>query len=253
MGAFIWYELIADDVDAAAAFYGDVMGWRVADGGVPGMDYRIFHAPDGDAVGGLLARPPVMADGGRWFGYVRVDDADAAVARVVDGGGACLMPATTIPQAGRIALLTDPHGTPFYVMDPVADDSTAFQNSTDARPGHMVWNELTAPDDDAAITFYAQQFGWRQVGAMPMGELGDYRFIHDGPTCIGAVMGPVPGTVPGWQFYTLVPDIDAALARIVAAGGQPLQGPDEIPGGSFSLVAQDPWGVRFGLVGDRRP
>ncbi|WP_288409715.1 VOC family protein [uncultured Sphingomonas sp.] len=75
-GDFIWYELLTRDIDAAAAFYGDVIGWTVQDSGMPGMDYRLFVAPDGTMVGGLMAMPGGMPDP-IWLGYVAVDDVDA--------------------------------------------------------------------------------------------------------------------------------------------------------------------------------
>lgn len=30
-GSFIWYELMTTDANAAAAFYGNVVGWKIAD------------------------------------------------------------------------------------------------------------------------------------------------------------------------------------------------------------------------------
>jgi predicted enzyme related to lactoylglutathione lyase len=30
-GSFIWYELMTPDANAAARFYGNVVGWKIAD------------------------------------------------------------------------------------------------------------------------------------------------------------------------------------------------------------------------------
>lgn len=250
-GDFVWYELLTRDIDAAATFYAAVIGWTLQDSGTPGIDYRLFVAPDGQPVAGLMAMPDAMP-APLWLGYVAVDDVDAAAADFVGAGGTQHMPPTTMPGVGRMAMLTDPHHAPLYLMRGERDAaSTSFCGSENATPGHVVWNELTAPDQDAAIAFYADRFGWRQEGGMPMGPLGEYKFLHSGDTCIGAAMGMVPGGQPGWQYYVHVTDIDAASARIAAGGGGVLQGPDEIPGGSFSVVASDPMGARFGLVGPR--
>ena len=46
-------------------------------------------------------------------------------------------------------------------------------------------------------------------------------------------------------------DIDEAVDRLRQAGGRAVQGPDEIPGDCFALVAEDDRGARFGLVGPR--
>ncbi|MBB3691505.1 VOC family protein [Sphingomonas sp. BK580] len=252
-GLPIWYELLARDPDAAERFYTHVLGWSV---GRPQLtaapDYRVLVAPDGDAVGGLMAVPPGAPMVPRWLFYLAVDDVDATVQRVTATGGTVTMPAMDLPEVGRLALVADPQGAPFYVMRASGDDeSRAFRGADTATPGHAVWNELTAPDQDAALAFYAALFGWRHEGAMPMGPLGDYKFVHSGTTCLGATMNSFAGKAAGWQFYFMVDDVDAAVERLTGAGGRVVQGPDEIPGGSFSVVAVDPEGAAFGFVGER--
>lgn len=53
---------------------------------------------------------------------------------------------------------------------------------------------------------------------------------------------------PFWLYYFNVDDIDAAAARVTAAGGQVLMGPHEVPGGSWILQALDPQGGMFALT-----
>jgi len=249
-GTPIWYELLTPDPDAAQDFYTHVVGWTIAPSNHPGMDYRIISAPDGVPVAGLLKQPDGMTAGPVWLSYLAVADVDAAVDAIERAGGATHMPAMTIDGVGRMALVADPQGATLYVMrGESAEDSLAFRQAEEATPGHAVWNELSARDPEAALDFYASAFGWRQDGAMPMGELGDYRFVSCGTTRLGAIMGEVPNGRIGWQYYFMVPDIDAAEQRLASAGGKTIQGPDQIPGGSFALVCEDPHGARFGLVG----
>jgi len=250
-GSFVWYELITPDVDGAQGFYADVIGWSVAPGGMPGIDYRIAAAPDGDAIAGLMQSPPEYDGPTMWRAYLEVGDVDAEVEAIVAAGGELAMPPMDVPGVGRMAMVADPHGTTFYVMTSTGEESRAFLTQDRASPGHAVWNDLAAPDPDTAIAFYTGRFGWRQEGAMPMGELGDYRFLqHDGDT-IGAVMPVVLGMTPGWRTFFTVPDVDRAVERIGAGGGPVVQGPDQIPGGDWSVVAADPQGAQFGLVGRR--
>lgn len=253
-GTPIWYEYHAADPDRAQAFYARLFGWQIAPSGdVAGLDYRIVSTAGGEGVGGLM---PVMAEGPStpgWLFYVGVDDVDAAVAPAQAAGGTLHMPAVDMPGVGRMALLADPDGRRFYVMRGAMDEpSRAFATPPATAPGQVVWNELSAADQDAALGFYAALFGWRHDGAIPMGPLGEYRMVHAGDTCIGATMPVVPGGAPGWLFYVEVDDIDAAAARVEAAGGTLLEQPTEIPGGGFSAVAADPDGARIGLVGPRR-
>ncbi|MDP1027412.1 VOC family protein [Sphingomonas sp. KR1UV-12] len=253
LGNPVWFELVTSDPDAAQRFYADVVGWTIAPGEMPGMDYRILSARDGDRVGGLMPRPAGMEAAPVWLVYIGCDDVDRTVAAAQAKGAALQLPPMDVPGAGRLAMLADPQGNPFYVMHGEGTiDSRAFeQHGNSARPGHAVWTELSTPDQDAGIAFYADLFGWRQDGAMPMGPLGEYKFLYNGDAMVGAAMRTTPGAPNGWQSYFLVPDIDAAVGRVAAGGGTLIQGPDEIPGGAFSAVLADPQGARFGLVGTR--
>ena len=45
--------------------------------------------------------------------------------------------------------------------------------------------------------------------------------------------------------------VDTALARITDGGGQVLMGPHQVPGGSWIVMAMDPQGAAFAVVGPR--
>jgi len=246
-GEFIWYELMTTDPDAARAFYEPVVGWTIgAASGMPGMDYRIIEAPDA-SVGGVMAIDADMASHGArplWIGYIGVDDVDATAEAIKQHGGRIHVPPTDIPGVGRFAMASDPQGAPFYVMrGAVEGTSTAF--SPDA-PGHCCWNELTTPDQDKADAFYAAVFGWTSPESMPMGPMGDYRFLYAGDIRIGASMR---GEGARWQPYFTVPSIAAAVEAVKAHGGRIDNGPHEVPGGSHVVVGTDPQGARFALAG----
>jgi predicted enzyme related to lactoylglutathione lyase len=121
--------------------------------------------------------------------------------------------------------------------------------------GNVGWRELYAGDGQQALDFYAARFGWKQVDAMPMGAMGEYRLcaMDDTGVAIGAIMNkPAQVPVPCWQFYFNVPAIDAAVERVTRGGGKVLMGPHEVPGGSWIINAVDPQGAHFALVAPRR-
>ncbi len=258
-GDFIWYELLTSDADAAADFYGKVVGWTALDSGQPDMDYRFFSSGDGsdmaDGVGGFMAITPDMAAGGAvpcWLGYIGVNDVDASVASMTSAGGTVQMPAFDMPGVGRMAMVSDPQGAPFYVMKGASDETSHSFASETPKNGHCAWNELSTTDTAAAVDFYTAQFGWKQEGDMDMGPMGKYLFLHHGPSMIGAIMPKMPQMpVSAWTYYFRVADIDAAAAAIKANGGSILQEPIEIPGGDYSMNALDPQGAAFALVGSR--
>lgn len=248
-GDFIWYELMTADPDAAAAFYGDVVGWRSRpfDAGIPG-GYHIFSAGEEDA-GGLMTLPGGGARPG-WIGYVAVRDVNAAAAALVADGATQLVPPTDIPDVGRFAVIADPQGAAFVIMRGASEhDSPAFSPD---KAGHTRWNELSTTDPDAAFAFYSRHFGWTKGEAMPMGELGIYQLLDHGGQTFGALMRAQPQQPePAWTFYFGVADIDIAAEKTIRGGGRVLHGPAEVPGGEFIIVAEDPQGVVFALVGPR--
>lgn len=261
-GDFIWYELLTDNADAAAAFYSAVIGWTTQSAGMPDMDYRFFSSGDGsdtrDGVAGFMAITPEMAEHGArpaWVGYIGVDDVDASVAALITAGGAVLMPAMDLDGVGRMAMVADPQGAPFYVMKGASDEVSHSFAALEPKDGHCAWNELSTTDPDAAKAFYSGLFGWTKDGEMDMGPMGKYEFLKasGGRFAVGAVMPKMPEMpVSAWSYYFRVAEIDVAAATIAAQGGTILQPPIEIPGGDFSLMALDPAGAAFGLVGPKK-
>ncbi len=268
-GDFIWYELLTGDADAAGEFYGKVVGWTSSSANQPDMDYRFFSSGDGsdmaDGVGGYMAITEDMAAHGArpaWVGYIKVDDVDASAAAIIAAGGSIAMPAMDIDGVGRMAMVADPQGAPFYVMKGTSEETSHSFAATEPKNGHCAWNELASSNPASAMAFYTQQFGWVKDGEMDMGPMGQYEFLRHaarapegaptGAGMIGAIYPLMPEDDQShWLFYFRVPDIDAALTRIESSGGKLHQPVTEIPGGDFSLIAVDPQGAYFGLVGAR--
>lgn len=258
-GHLIWYELMTPDGDASKDFYDTVVGWNIGEPVAEYQGYRMIGRGDGGFAGGVLQLTTEMQQHGArpaWLGYIGVDDTDAAVSAIEQAGGKVLMPAFDIPKVGRVAMVTDAQGVPFYVMKPIPPEGQEKQQSdvfSVDQPQHVRWNELSTSDPEAALDFYRDQFGWTQEGDMDMGEMGKYRFIQSHGTNIGAVMKKPPQLpVSMWTYYFGVDDIDRAAEAVKSAGGQVVNGPMEIPGGEYAANAIDPHGAAFGLVGPRK-
>ncbi len=80
-----------------------------------------------------------------------------------------------------------------------------------------------------------------------MGAMGLYQTFDVDGSCTGGMMN-VPQVPPHWAFYFNVDDIDAAVARLVTAGRQVVNGPHDVPGSSRVMVATDPQGGHFALT-----
>jgi predicted enzyme related to lactoylglutathione lyase len=254
-GQFVWYELLTTDLPAAAAFYADVLGWAVADAGMPGMDYRIATAAQAP-VGGLMALAACDRPAGTppfWQGYVAVDDVDACARHLVEAGGSLCQPAADIPGVGRFAQVADPQGAGFVLFKGLGDGSDAPPQAPPGTAGHVGWHELMAGDLAPAFDFYAALFGWRKTDAVDMGPMGLYQLWASAGSSVGGMMTRPPHFPQAcWQYYVNVEAIDAAVARVTAGGGQLLNGPMAVPGGQWVANCCDPQGAHFSLLAPGR-
>lgn len=255
-GSFIWYELMTPDPVGAKAFYEAIVpGWAIGERNPGEIDYRMIGRSDGGNAGGVLRMDDGMREHGAkplWLAYISVDDVDGTMAQVQAKGGKVHMPVTEIPGVGRIAMVADPQGNPFYVMTPkppAGDDKAKSDVFSSDQAERVSWNELSTPDPVAARQFYGELFGWSSDDFMPMGELGEYRFFAHRGTTIGAVSPCVEGAPQGWRYYIRVPSIGQAVEAVKAGGGSIAMGPMEVPGGDRIIIGTDPQGAEFALVG----
>jgi len=109
----VHFQIYAEDVDAASAFYRDVFGWRISpramssvDAGVGGP-YPYIEPEDGGIPGGISSR--ISEKGGAVL-VVEVDDIAATMERVVRLGGRKRFPDESHE---RMALAGDNGDVPF--------------------------------------------------------------------------------------------------------------------------------------------
>jgi len=112
-----WNELYTKDPDAATAFYTGLFGWSVNKmTGVAGQPYSEFKLGD-HSVGGMLE---IQEEWGEvppnWSVYFAVEDCDATLERAKSLGGKADMPRMDIKDIGRFAVLQDPQGAHFAVI-----------------------------------------------------------------------------------------------------------------------------------------
>lgn len=260
-GRPIWYELMTPDAGAVAPFYKAVLGWEIPAAGHPmpnGAEYREIARADGGFAGGVLKLTPLMAEHGvkpAWFPYFHVDDVDASVEQAQGMGAPVFISPMSMEGVGRMAMLADPQGASFYLMDPTPpphDPDAQSDVFKPKAPGHCVWNELETTDEPAATQFYTALLGWSAENAMPMGERGNYRFVQLDGEDIGAINPAMEDYMRvGWMPYFGVADIDAAYAAAKANGGTIHYEIHEVPGGDFIFACDDPAGALVGFAGSK--
>lgn len=251
-----WFELSTAKgaLTAADGFYAKALGWSVADAGMDGFTYHLA-SHGGDMVAGLMETPPDCPDMPPfWMVYYDVDNADAAAAKIRTLGGKVLREPADIPGTGRFAVVADPQGAAFGILEPApmeprpAVDAGAWNQSKD---GHGNWVELMSSDPAAGFDFYAELFGWTKSQPVDMGEMGTYQLFAWQGADIGGMMGLGNAPVSCWLPYFGVNGVDAAVARISTEGGQLLHGPIEVPGGAWIAFFRDPQGAHFSVVGPK--
>jgi uncharacterized protein len=121
--------------------------------------------------------------------------------------------------------------------------------SDDATPppaiGRITWQDLTVPDATRVRDFYQAVAGWT-AQPVSMDGYDDYAmFGPAGDTPVAGICHARSSNAnlpPQWLVYITVADADAAASRAVELGGRVIDGPREMGGGRFAVIA-DPAGA----------
>lgn len=240
-----WVDLASPDVEAAAAFYGPLLGWTTTS---PGADeqtggYRMFELR-GTPVAGVA---PIMTAGHppSWTTYISVADADETIDKVRDAGGSVIVEPMDIMTVGRMAAFADPTGAITAIWQPRDHIGAGIVN----EPGSLCWNELACRNPEAAKAFYGAVFGWEAVDGAPGGQ--PYTTWRSGGADVGGMIvmdARWPGDVPAhWMTYFAVDDADRAAEWAKAHGGTVTVEPFDIPVGRLAVLA-DPHGAPFSVI-----
>jgi uncharacterized protein len=130
-GRFSWHELMTTDYPKAFDFYRKLFGWeKTGEMDMGGGNMYVMYGK-GKAFGGMYNRMPEMAGVPPfWLCYVQVKDLKKAV-ETATGAGALLKNGPMDVPGARIAILSDPQGAAFAVVEPtIAEPKTAAQKTS---------------------------------------------------------------------------------------------------------------------------
>jgi uncharacterized protein len=231
-GTFCWVDLGTRDRTGAKAFYGELFGWGIED-----LDGYSMCRLDGADVAGVHHHGEDEAT--EWSSFIAVDDADAAAARARGLGATILTEPFDMEGVARMAPIRDPAGALVTLWQPKGFAGAGLVNEV----GTWNWNELVAPDLDAAAAFYGGLFGW-QANLIP-GPLPRTSFSL-GNLLVGGGHAPTEQEGQGsrWTVSFRVADADQSVATVQRLGGTVLLPPRDVPVGRFAIVA-DPAGAAF--------
>ncbi|MGB2079754.1 MAG: VOC family protein, partial [Vibrio sp.] len=229
-GQVIWRDLVTSEPEKVQSFYHDLFGWdfeAISD------DYSIIRY-QGVAIGGI-ARLPSDNISSYWLPVLSSDDLSQTLNQAKTSGAKVLIDSTNLKGRGDIAVIQDPQGAVFSVLDTVSGDPTQLP----ATAGNWMWQEVWSDDQDQSQGFYQQLAGYtakeRQFKNVA------YRYLEiDNTPAFGVVQTPndeVPNT---WVNYVRVDDVEQTLKTLQALGGEVLMAPTpEVRNSSVALV-RDP-------------
>ena len=206
---------------------GVVVGGVVIGGVVIGPD-RAADATTG--ANAAKARKPVRRSGRKSFGAGRGGP------RWLHSGGvkANLLANSRIPVASRATRLK--HEAMSEINAPYAQ-------------GTPCWIDLMAKDQQAAMDFYADLFGWQgQIGEEQFGGYAVMELRGRAVAGIGPSMAPegMPEPPHVWTTYLSSDDADATTQRITAAKGNVMVPAMDVGELGRMAIATDPAGAFFG-------
>jgi uncharacterized protein len=245
-GRFVWHELMTRDVSTARKFYAGLAGWKPQAWPLDPA-YTVNHSAHGPQAGFMAIPADMPADmPAHWVTYIGTRDVDGTAAAAVRAGGSIIKGPDDIQGAGRYAMLKDPQGAVFAILDP--------ENSRPEPPGvppvgSFSWHELATTDNEAAFAFYHGLFGWEALARHNLGPMGIYLiFGANGVQRGGMFIKPAenPGP-PNWLPYVRIADADAAFTYATGNGAGVLVPPMTVPDGSRIAQMLDPTGAAIAV------
>jgi predicted enzyme related to lactoylglutathione lyase len=248
-GRIVWHDLLTDKPAESQRFYEQLFGWefdRIGPdfGPIAQANYMLIRH-EGRLIGGMIDENRLDNDQdiSQWVVLMSTDDIDGAVAALERSGGTVFTPPTDLADRGRIAVVTDPEGALFALLQTRDGDPPEREPQLNG----FLWNELWTDDPTAAANFYAGIVGVDKAErAFADGDVYHY-MSADGAPRFGLLPSPLDGIPALWATYIRVADVDAIVARVEALGGRVLLEPQQDPrGGQVALIA-DPSGAGFAL------
>lgn len=241
-----WVDLTAPDLDGAAKFYGELLGWDTSE--APDDDdayggYQLFEK-DGNQVAGLM-EPQDENQPPSWNVYIAVEDIEATMEKAKEAGGEVIVEPMDVGDQGRIAFFSDPTGAALGLWQ--ANENTGMD--VVSQPGAPAWHQVNTREPDKAEEFYKEVFGWESE-QLDTGGTDYWQFTAGGKNAAGMFrMGDdFPDDVPAhWIVYFAVEDLDAAYEKAKEGGATVRAEPLDNEAGRMAVFT-DPNGAAFALI-----
>lgn len=246
-GKIVWADLVTPDLEGAKRFYGGLFGWTFRDIRTGERSYTLALL-DGEPVAGIAQRPLRADRPGQpaWLTFISTANVGEAERIALAHGGKVLAPARTYPRRGRQAVLADPQGAVFAVLQSASDDP----RDELASPGEWIWSSLVTLDPDAGAAFYQAMFGYEAFDLPHDDGFEHVVLSSDGyaRASVNALPGESSTLRPHWLNFVRVLSAADAVRKVEALGGRVLVAPYRDRHGGLTAVVADPAGAPVGLL-----
>ncbi len=220
-GKIVWHDLISDTPEASERFYSELFGWEFEPVGKKfglgdDINYSIIRHK-GRLIGGMVNENKLQRSEeiSQWIPLMSVSDIHAAIVRLEADGGVVFTPATELADRGWLAVVSDPQGAIFALVQTNSGDPV------DRKPkiGDFLWSEVWTNNVDSATDFYGNLAGYNKETTI-LDDDFTYRMLgSENRPRIGLVKNPLPELDPVWVSYIRVEDPAPILERVEELGG----------------------------------
>lgn len=233
-GAPIWIDISVRDLERSQEFYRQVLGWEFTTSNPESFGGYTQALVNGQMVAGMAPPMPGMEEPPHfWTTYLAVSDSATTQEAITAAGGSVMMPPMQLEELGTMGIFTDPTGAVFGTWQPGVH--TGFEISR--VPGSLTWSEAMVGDYDQGKAFYTEVFGWTYNDMSADGmKYAIFTVPGDGSGMSGGIGQVEAGENPYWSVVFAVDDVDAAVQRVLQAGGGLMAEPFDFEFGRVAVV-----------------
>lgn len=234
-GSVVWRDLATTAPDQVKPFYENVFGWKfetISD------NYSLIQY-QGHYIAGM-ATLPTTSSTNYWLPVISTDNVDNTLAQAKNAGGTILIKKTTLKGRGDMAVIQDPQGAVFSILNTINGDPDALEKQS----GNWMWQEVWTQDINQSQSFY-QKLGHYKAETKSLNK-HDYPFLSiNNKPAFGFVKKPNADVATTWVNYIRVDDVNATVKKITQNGGYILMAPTKLVHNGTVAIVRDPAGAGF--------
>ncbi|RDV25516.1 VOC family protein [Alteromonas aestuariivivens] len=228
----VWHDLLSPQAQRSSDFLTQVLGWQVSQT----SPYATLRDANGTLVGGMFdsAEMGWPLNSGGWLLSLQSIDLEATLKRITDNGGTIIKPPREYPDRGMSALVQDPQGAVFEVLEVVSSDASQSVNNQ-----MWTWHELVTSNPLLTASWYAKVFEL-QTSSM---DGNRHMLSKNGEPLATVSTNPFDDTPNQWIPVVSVADFETTLQKVLEWGGRLTVRPNpDFANGNLALI-QDPSGA----------